>query len=43
MKEKYRKEAETARSELNKRMALESNENNMKLELMRFKLKTEEL
>ena len=43
LKEKYRKEAETARSELNKRVALESNENNMKLELMRFKLKTEEL
>lgn len=31
LKDKYRKEAENARSELNKRMALESNENNLKL------------
>lgn len=31
LKDKYRKEAENARTELNKRMALESNENNLKL------------
>lgn len=43
LKEKYRKEAENARSELNKRMVLQSNQNNLKLQIMRFKLKTEQL
>lgn len=43
LKEKYRKETESARSEMNKRLALENNENNLKLEVMRYKLKAEEL
>ena len=43
LKDKYRKEAETARTELNKRMSLESSENILKLETMKLKLKNEEL
>ena len=42
MKEKYKKEAEAAKLELNKRINLENTENNLKLEIMRLKLKSEE-
>jgi len=39
LKLKYKKEAELAKTELNKRIALENNENSFKLEIMRYKLK----
>ena len=42
LKDKYKRQAENAKHELNKRMALENNENNYKLEIMRLKLRTEE-
>lgn len=42
LKQKYKREAETAKHELNKRIALENNENNFKLEIMRLKLRCEE-
>ena len=42
LKEKYRKEAEVSKQELNKRLALQNNENNLKLEIMRLKMKAEQ-
>lgn len=41
LKEKYKKEAEINKQELNRRLALENNENNLKLEVMRLKLRLE--
>ena len=41
LKDKYKKEADNAKNELNKRIALENNENNYKLEIMRLKLRSE--
>jgi hypothetical protein len=43
LKQKYVKEAENAKNELSKRMALENNENNYKLEIVRLKIRNEEL
>lgn len=42
LKDKYKKEAETAKIQMNKRMALENNENNYRLEVMRLKLKNQQ-
>ena len=41
LKDKYKREAENAKHEQNKRIALENNENNYKLEIMRLKSKVD--
>ena len=41
LKEKYKKESELAKEETHKRMLLEANENNYKIDLMKLKLKSE--
>lgn len=43
LKQKYVKESENAKNELSKRIALENNENNYKLEIVRLKIRNEEL
>lgn len=39
LKQKYLKEAEVSKNEASKRLMLESNENNLKLEIVRLKLR----
>lgn len=41
LKQKYLKEAEISKSEMSKRMILENNENNYKLEIVKLKMKND--
>ena len=41
LKDKYKREAENAKHEQSKRIMLENNENNLKMEIMRLKVKCE--
>jgi hypothetical protein len=43
LKQKYMRETENSKNELNKRMMLEQNENHFKLEIVRMKMRNEEL
>jgi hypothetical protein len=43
LKQKYLREAESSKNELGRRMMLENNENNYKLEIVRLKIRNDEL
>lgn len=43
MKQKYQRETENSKNELSRRMMLENNENNYKLEIVRLKIRNDEL
>lgn len=43
LKQKYQRETENSKNELSRRIMLENNENNYKLEIVRLKIRNEEL